>query len=104
MSRDRQGTKRCSISMPGMAAGTVRMKKSRQPMASTIAPAGGPAKVRPSAKMLEKSAYCVALKRRWVSRSSSTPKAPVPIPLVPASKKEAAYMTGRLTPASRMAT
>ncbi len=58
----------------------------------------GPATVRPSAKMLEKSAYWVALKRFCVRRSSRTMKAPVPMPEAPVSSAIAAYISGRLRP------
>ena len=58
----------------------------------------GPASTRGRVKRLESSAYCVAEKRFCVSRSSSTPKAPVPRPLEQVLECLAAYMTGRLTP------
>ena len=43
-------------------------------------PAIGPVTIRPTAKMLEKSAYCVAENCFCVIRSSITPKAPVAMP------------------------
>ena len=58
----------------------------------------GPASTRGSVKRLDRSAYCVAEKRFWVSRSSSTPKAPEPRPLETCSNACAAYITGRFTP------
>ena len=81
-----------------MAMGMVMRKKSRQPSASMSTPAGGPATVRLRAKMELKSAYCVALKRFWVSLSSSTLKAAVPSPMAPDSTAMARYMAGRFTP------
>ena len=75
-SRTPHGTKRASITIPGIPVKTVRMKKSRQPSASAATPATGPASTRGIVKRLERSAYCVAEKRFWVRRSRSTPNAP----------------------------
>ena len=97
-SRTLQGTKRASITMPGMPVITVNTKKSLQPIESASTPATGPASTRGIVNRLERSAYWVAEKRFWVSRSRSTPKAPMPSPLVPSSKACAAYMSGRFTP------
>ena len=84
--------------MPGMPVKIVKMKKSRQPMASAITPATGPASTRGRVNRLESSAYCVAEKRFWVRRRSRTPKAPLPSPAEPSSNAVAAYITGRLGP------
>ncbi|PYQ04921.1 MAG: hypothetical protein DMF82_09640 [Acidobacteria bacterium] len=86
------------MTMPGMPAKRVEMKKSRHPKASTRRAAGGPASTRGIEKRLESSAYCVAEKRFCVRRSSSTPKAPVPMPLMPSSNATAEYMTRRFGP------
>ncbi len=79
-SRTPRGTNRCSMTMPGTPASRVIQKKGSQPMASTLKPAMGPATMRGRLKRLEKRAYCVAEKRFWVMRRSSTEKAPVPSP------------------------
>ena len=60
-------------------------------------PAIGPETTRGSPKRLENSAYCVAEKRFWVMRSSSTENAPVPSPWVSVSKPMAPYISGRST-------
>ena len=51
--------------------------------------------MRPSAKMLENRAYCVAENLRCVMRRSSTPKAPVAMPWQRFSSAIAPYMTKR---------
>ncbi len=60
-------------------------------------PVSGPATSRGKANRLENSAYWVAEKRFWVMRSSSTPNAPIPIPLVTFSKLIAPYIRGTFT-------
>ena len=74
----------------------VARKNVGQPTASTAKPVIGPATTRGNANRLENSAYCVAEKRFSVRRSSSTEKAPVPMPDVSSSKPVAAYIASSI--------
>ena len=65
--------------------------------ACTEKPVTGPAISRGRPNRLEKSAYCVAEKRFCVMRNSSTPKAPMPRPVVKVSKERAPYIKRRST-------
>ena len=93
-SRTPKGTKRWSIRSPGMPTTSVERKNVDHPIALTANPVIGPATTRGRANRLEKSAYWVAENRFSVRRSSSTEKAPVPMPDASNSNPVAAYRAG----------
>ena len=66
------------------------------PRASTRKPQMGPEAILGIPNRLERSAYCVAENRFWVNRRSNTKNAPVPSPVVRASKPTAPKSSGRL--------
>src|SRR5439155_4816560 len=68
------------------------------PQARAAKTGNGPERMRGRPERVQKSAYCVAENRFWVSRTRGTEKAPVPIPITRLSKAVAEYMRGRFTP------